>query len=328
MDNNSEIKPKSWFRLKVDKILKNKKNKLNNMEKRKFDLVNQLIWMTPALFLLAMFLYYSIFIVFQTGFNSAKRPLIDFQFSTVNFKNVISDSTFTIALRNSLIYTVVVIPISLLITLTTAKFLSNILNKKVFSFLQSLFFLPYVTSSMAIAMSFSFIFSSGDFGLMNRILGWFGVDSILWKSPGKGIILVMIYGIWRSLPFEIIMFTGAFLKLDNRYYQAASIDGMPKWKQFWRISIPGVVPMIVYMITTGIISSFKVFPLGLFGSYIDATNSNSQTVVFYIYDKINASSTSPSYQKAGAASIILMAIILALTIVNKRISNILNKKYG
>ncbi|AHI52900.1 carbohydrate ABC transporter permease [Spiroplasma culicicola] len=308
-------------------VTKKKKTKSINMERTKFDFLYQMIWITPALAFLFIFSYYSIFIVFRNGFNSASRPILNFEFSFINFKNVANDASFQIALRNSLLYSVVVIPISLTFSMTTAKLLSNVLNKKLFSFLQSLFFLPYVTSAMAISMSFAFIFSPDNYGLINQILLALGFDKVDWTSKSNGIILVMIYGVWRSLPFEIIMFTATFLRIDKRYYHAAAVDGVPKWKQFWKISIPRAMPMIVYMITTGIISSFKVFPLGLFGSYEGAAQANAQTVVFYIFDKVNASSTSPSYGKGGAASIILMTIILAITIVNKFITNHLSKKY-
>ncbi|ASP28546.1 sugar ABC transporter permease [Spiroplasma corruscae] len=308
-------------------IFKRKNKTTKNMESKKTDFLYQLIWITPALVFLAVFSYYAIFIVFRNGFNGARRPLLDFQATLSNFKNIFDDPNFIISLRNSLLYSIVVIPTTLIITLTTAKVLSNVLNKKMFSFLQSLFFLPYVTSTMAISMSFAYIFLPEKYGLANTILNSFGLESVDWTSKKNGIFLVMIFGIWRTMPFQIIMFTATFLRIDPRYYQAASVDGMPRWKQFWRVSIPRAVPMIVYMITTGIIGSFKVFPLGLFGSYEASVAANAQTVVFYIFSKVNPSSTQQSYGKGGAASLVLMAIILIITIANRQVSKLLTKKY-
>ncbi|AOG60859.1 sugar ABC transporter permease [Spiroplasma helicoides] len=319
--------PVSVTETKKKKFFLRKKSSSKNMESKKTDFLYQLIWITPALVFLVVFSYYSIFIVFRNGFNGARRPLLDFQGTVANFDNIFKDPNFIISLRNSLLYSVVVIPTTLLITLTTAKVLSNVLNKRMFSFLQSLFFLPYVTSAMAISMSFAYIFLPEKYGLANTILNSLGLGTVDWTSKKNGIFLVMIFGIWRTMPFQIIMFTATFLRIDPRYYQAASVDGMPKWKQFWKVSIPRAVPMIVYMITTGIIGSFKVFPLGLFGSYEASVAANAQTVVFYIFSKVNPSSAQQSYGKGGAASIVLMAIILVITIINRQISKVLTKKY-
>ncbi|ATZ17626.1 carbohydrate ABC transporter permease [Mesoplasma melaleucae] len=300
-------------------------SKPKNMESRKSDLWIQLIWIIPGLFFILLFSYYAIYIIFAQGFN-ANGALEGFILSIKNFQNVLYKSNeFPIALRNTLIYSVVAIPISLLIALITAKALSNILNRRIFSFLQSAFFLPYVTSSLAVAMAFSMIFSNNGTSLLNQFFRWIGTGSIDWAKPSNAIIVLIIYGVWGMLPFKIILFTAAFMKIDKRLYQAASIDGTPQWLQFWKISIPQIMLVIIYTITTGIIGGFKFMPFGLYPSYQSAVASQAQTAVYYIFNKTSQSAGAAG--EAGAASIILMSIILVMTIFNRYLTKYLNKKF-
>lgn len=330
MDTNLETKDQGkGFKIKfVHSVNVAKTNMKKKNNTKKYDsFFMQLIWVTPAFVFLGIFVFFSAYIVFHDGFNGLSQTLNDFVFSTTNFKQVINDATFQIALRNSMLYVVITIPIAITISTLVAKALSTILKKRIFSFLQGVFFLPYVTSAMAVSMSFVYLFSSK--GIVNQIIGIFGGDVIPWLNDKRyAIFVVLILGIWKSLPFQIIMLTSAFMRVNNQYYAAASIDGMRKSKQFFRVSLPQIIPMIVYLVTIGIIGSFKALPLGLFGSETDAEKVNAQTIVFWIYERITGASLGAvSYGKAGAASIILMSIILAVTIVTRIISRQLGKRY-
>lgn len=302
---------------------KNKKKRAINMQKNRFDIAMQLTWITPALVFVALFTIYAIYIVFRDGFN-ARAATNNFVGSVINFKVLVHDISFGRSILNSFLYVAISLPVSLLISLGVAKFLSNIKNRKVFSVLQSLFFLPYVTSAIAIAMAFSMIFSNDSNSLFAQLVKACGGKAIDWTNPVNAIALLLVYGIWMMLPFQIIMFTSAFMSVDKRLYQAASIDGMSKWKQFWSVSIPQIMPIIIYMVTTNIIGAFKFMPLGLFPSYANAQASGAQTVVYYIFNNITATH---NYGKAGAASIILMAIILTMSIANAFLTKFLKKKY-
>ncbi|ATZ16925.1 sn-glycerol-3-phosphate ABC transporter permease [Williamsoniiplasma luminosum] len=303
------------------------KMKSKKMSKKDDNALIQLIWITPALAFIALFIFFSAFIVFKNGFN--KFPLdIKWEFTFDVFTAVARDETFQRALINSLMYVAFVVPIGLIFSIGVAKALSALLSKRMFSFLQGIFFLPYVTSAMAVAMAFAFMFSSNDAGIFNKLLGAFGIKPISWlEDPKYAIVTVFIFGIWRSLPFQIVMLTTAFMRINTQYYSAASVDGMKKWKQFWRVSIPQIVPTIIYLVTVGIIGSFKALPLGLFGSEKKAESVNAQTIVFWIYDRTTGAGGIQSNQMAGAASIILLAIILAVTIINRQITKMLNKRY-
>ncbi|PPE06657.1 carbohydrate ABC transporter permease [Mesoplasma corruscae] len=345
MQNNDwskKTKTKEFNELKDNpKGIQDKKNsdfrpkflapKPKNMEKSKFDFLNQLLWITPGLIFVLIFSYFSIFIVFRYGFSDG-GSVGNFVFSFQQIKFILfEDQTreFVYSLRNTFIYVVISVPISLFIALFTAKALSNLLSKKAYGFFQSTLFLPYVTSSLAVAMVFSTLFLNGGDPVINTFMKIFIKDfNVNWREPKYTMILLVIFGVWRMLPFKIIMFTSAFLRVDKRLYQAASLDGTPKWQQFWKISLPQILPVIIYMITTSIIGGFKFMPLGLFNNYAEARQSSAQTAVYYIFDKVNPSGGGiPSYGKAGAASIVLMVLTLLMTIFNKKLSKFLNKKY-
>jgi len=324
---NSTIEVDSTLNLattkKEPKNLFFKRKKSKNMEKGRFDLINQLIWITPALFFVLLFTVFAIFIVFRDGFNG-RASAANFVWSIQNFQRIAEDDSFKEAILNSFLYVAIAVPGSILLSLLVAKSLSNVLNKGLFSFLQSLFFMPFVTSAIAVAMAFSMIFSSDTNSLFNQLMEAIGVSTVDFTRPVPAKALLLTYGIWRMLPFQIIMFTAAFMGVDKRLYNAASVDGVPKWRQFWTISIPQIMPIIIYMVTTGIIGAFKFMPLGLFQSYTDAEAAGVQTVVYYIFHAIKEVY---NYGRAGAASIILMAIIMAMTIINWTITRWLRKKY-
>ncbi|AGY41090.1 ABC transport permease protein [Mesoplasma florum W37] len=183
-------------------------------------------------------------------------------------------------------------------------------------------------SSLAVAMAFSIIFSNGGNSLLAQVLDKLGLGNIDWLKPRNAITMTTIYGIWRMLPFQIILFTAAFLKVDKRLYHAAAIDGVSRWRQYWEISIPQIMPVIIYMVTTGIIGSLKFIPFGLFTNYEEAVKSQAQTAVYYIFNQINGDIGSiASYSKGGAAAIVLMIIILVITLANALLSKYLRKKF-
>lgn len=306
-----------------------KKTNTKNLEKNRFDAFNQLIWVLPAFFFICVFSYFSIFIVFKFGLSENGGQGV-FKLSFASIKELFTEplKEFPIALRNTLLYVALSVPISLLLSLWVGKSLSNVLNRKAFAFFQSALFLPYVTSSLAVAMAFSIIFSNSNDSLLAQLLNKLGLENIDWTKPKNAITMTTIYGVWKMLPFQIILFTAAFLKVDKRLYHAAAVDGVPRWKQYWQISIPQIMPVIVYMVTTGIIGSLKFIPFGLFTNYDEAVKAHAQTAVYYIFNQINGDiGTVASYSKGGAAAIILMLIILVITLFNAVLSKYLRKKF-
>lgn len=182
-----------------------------------------------------------------------------------------------------------------------------------------LYFLPYVTSVIAIGIVWSWIFNS-NYGLLNYILSWFGIDAIPWlNSPDYALTALIIFSIWKSMAFDILIFLAGLQTISPDLYSAARVDATPKWRVFTKITIPGISPMIAYAFIMGIINAFKVYNevFSLFGGKAGSANS-AITVVYYIYDKFY---NSADYGVASAAAVVLFVIILTLTMIQRFVSS-------
>jgi len=231
------------------------------------------------------------------------------------------DDTFiTYALINTLIIVFVTVPASVLIALLIAVGLNSIKwFNKIF---QTIFFIPYVTNSMAIGMVFAVMFHK-DYGLINALFGSTGKN---WIDIGAGrwsaMIVLCIYIVWHALPYKILIFLSGLQSIDKQYYQAAKIDATPKFKTFWRITIPLLSPQIVYVCITSFIGSFKEYssikallnnpgPNG-------AQDNSLLTIVYYIYNGLSQVNT---VSMAAAAAVVLLVIILFFTFINLYVSS-------
>ncbi|WP_169835694.1 carbohydrate ABC transporter permease [Mesoplasma lactucae] len=248
--------------------------------------------MLPAVILILLFIAYPLFIIFKNGFNSV--PVSgDFIGGWYQFHQIFTDKNFLWAIANTVIYAAIAIPISLFISIIIAKGISKVWHPRI---LQSAFFMPFLASSLALGMVFQTLFNPMGF-----------------TSQVQTKALLILYGVFQTLPFRVIMFTTAYMAIDQRMYKAAKADGMRWYQIFWRIDLSEIAPIILYTLTTGIISAFKFIPFGLFTDYNSAIAHGGQTMVYYIYAQINEIQ---NYGKASAASIILIIIVLILTIAN------------
>lgn len=237
-----------------------------------------------------------------------------------NFKEVLSYEDFTkYALPNTLIIVVVTVPCSIALALLIAVGLNSIkcLNK-VF---QTIFFMPYVTNSIAVGMVFAVIFA-GTNGLWNTI---FGLGNIKWVDMNapqwRGMFALCVYIIWHALPYKILIFLSGLQGIDKQYYQAAKIDSATKIKTFWRVTVPLLSPQIVYILITSMIGSFKEYSsvVAMFNDKkgtVSSNDPNMYTVVYYIYDNIGEH---PAF--ASAAAVLLFIIIMIFTFIQKRVSD-------
>lgn len=256
-----------------------------------------------------------------------------------NFKTVFSDPDFGNAIINTLIITVISVPLSIFISLLLAVFLNSI--KFMRGFYQTIFFLPYVTNTIAIGMVFSIMFkgytinSEGVYqsqGLINKFLGWFGVRAQNWVSLdaprfNSGVAIV-VYNIWNSIAFKVLVFMSGLQSIDKQYYDAARIDGSNKFTIFRRITLPLLSPQVLYIMITSTIGSFKMYTsvISLFsnseanngaGSFGGAVHKEWLTIVGYIY--INRARTE-TLAVASAGAVVLLGIILVITAVQMQVS--------
>ncbi len=253
------------------------------------------------------------------------------KFGINNFTYVLTSkgSDFMVCLRNTFILTIITVPISTILALLIAVALNSI--KPLQRLLQTIFFLPYVTNSIAIGMVFAAMFNivginstSESVGIINNILSIFGVERINWINYGAeswaSFTALIIYIVWNALPFKILILLGGLQSINKQYYDAAKIDSTPKWRVLLRITVPLLSPMLTYTVITSFIGGFKEYSsvVGIFGeAKAVAGGANMNTIVGHIQNHLTKTR---DYGLAGAAALILFGIIFVVTMINLRIS--------
>ena len=281
------------------------------------------LYLLPALLLLGVFMVYPLIDVFiysfEEGYNSASQT--SFGTGLYNYSYVLHDPYFLQALKNTAILVGITVPLSTVFALVISLALASI--QKLRSLFQTVFFLPYVTNTLAVGLVFMILFQKTDYsdGLVNLVLSLFGmtpIDFIDGPYAAKMFVLCF-YTIWVVLPFKILILTSALASVKEDYYNAARVDGTPKWRMFTRITLPMISPMLFYLVITGFIGAFKAYSdaVALFGTNLNAAEMN--TIVGYIYDMLYGEGGGyPSY--ASAAAILLFAIVLTVTCINLTVS--------
>lgn len=228
------------------------------------------------------------------------------------FSDVIQDKTFQVGLRNSVVYSLTALPISLIISLIIASTIAHVYNKFARGFWQTVFFLPYVTSSIAIATSFAYLFNTQT-GLINKIFGL----NIYWLDDPtfdgwNAFFVILIEGVWKNVAFQILILTSAMLSINTTLYKAASIDGASKFKQFFKITLPSIGRSINLLIILGILSGVKVFPLALYPNNPNYGISNgASTLMLLIYKYVK----SGDYNYAGVVTVLLFFIGILYSVI-------------
>ena len=277
------------------------------------------LYLLPAILFLGCFMVYPLIDVFvyslEEGYNFASQTY--FGVGTYNYSYVLHDPYFLQAVKNTFLLVVITVPVSTGLALLISLGLSSI--KPLRDLFQTIYFLPYVTNTLAVGLVFMILFQKTEYtdGLVNLMIQWFGgpsvdfIDGPYWAK----MTVLCFYTVWVVLPFKIQILTSALAWLNPDYYKAARVDGTSRFRTFTRITLPMISPMIVYLVITGFIGAFKAYSdaVALFGTDLNAAGMN--TIVGYVYDMLyGASGGYPSY--ASAAAIILFAIVLTITCVN------------
>ncbi len=281
------------------------------------------LYLLPAMLFLGIFMVYPLIDVFiysfEEGYNSASQT--SFGIGLYNYAYVLRDPYFLQAVKNTFILVMITVPLSTGLALLISLGLSSIPALK--NLFQTIYFLPYVTNTLAVGLVFMILFKKTAYsdGLINLLINLFGGSSVDFiDGPYWAKMLVLcIYTVWIVLPFKILILTSALASVNEIYYNAARVDGTSKFRIFTRITLPMISPMVFYLIITGFIGAFKAYSdaVALFGTDLNAAEMN--TIVGYVYDMLYGDSGGyPSY--ASAAAIILFAIILTITCINLLIS--------
>jgi multiple sugar transport system permease protein len=281
------------------------------------------LYLLPAILFLGIFMVYPLVDVFiysfEEGFNSSSQTY--FGIGTYNYSYILRDPYFLQALKNTFILVIITVPLSTALALLISVGLSSI--KWIKNLYQTVFFLPYVTNTLAVGLVFMILFKPTAYsdGLINLIINFFGgstVDFIGGPYWAKMLVLC-IYTVWVVMPFKILILTSALASVNRNYYDAARIDGTSRMRIFRKITLPMISPMLFYLVITGFIGAFKAYSdaVALFGTELNAAEMN--TLVGYVYDMLYGEGGGfPSY--ASAAAIVLFAIVLTITVINLLIS--------
>ena len=281
------------------------------------------LYLAPALAFLIFFMVYPLIDVFiysfEEGYNSASQTY--FGVGGYNYSYVLRDPYFLQAVKNTFILVIFTVPISTILALLISLALNSI--EKLKKLLQTIYFLPYVTNTLAVGLVFMILFrktpyTDGLINMMIKALGMTTVDFIEGPYWAKMLVLC-VYVIWIVMPFKILILTSALASVNPVYYKAARIDGASKTRIFFKITLPMISPMIFYLVITGFIGAFKAYSdaVAIFGVDLNAAGMN--TMVGYVYDMLYGDGGGyPSY--ASAAAIILFAIVLTITVINLIVS--------
>ena len=312
------------------------------------------LYLAPAILLLLVFTVWPIIntvsMAFQEGYDEAlnqqMRELskrtgetyrVSYPIGIANFREVLAYKGFSTALLNTMLLCVATVPISTMLALLIAVALNSI--KPLQKLLQTIFFLPYVTNSIAIGMVFAAMFNvinpsvvngtvvnSDSLGIINNVVQFFGGKPISWINQGSpawaNMVVLIVYIVWNALPFKILVLLGGLQSVNKQYYEAARVDGTPRRRVFTKITVPLLSPMIVYVVITGFIGGFKEYSsvVGIFGDKMGPSDNQKamNTMVGYIYDALAGGEAAQG--RASAAALILFGIILVVTLINLQIS--------
>lgn len=282
------------------------------------------LYLLPAILFLGVFMVYPLIDVFiysfEEGYNSASQTY--YGTGLYNYSYVLHDTYFLQTVKNTFILVIITVPLSTLLSLLISMAVSSI--KALKNLFQTVYFLPYVTNTLAVGLVFMILFKKTAYtdGLINLMLAWFGkgpvdfIDGPYWAK----MFVLCFYTIWVVMPFKVLILTGALASVDKNYYNAARVDGTSRFRIFIRITLPMISPTVFYLVITGFIGAFKAYSdaVALFGTDLNAAGMN--TIVGYVYDMLYGNGGGyPSY--ASAAAIILFVIVLTITCINLLVSS-------
>lgn len=228
-----------------------------------------------------------------------------------NFIYVLKDPEFLMAMKNTFVFAFVAAPLGILVALIIALILNS--NIKFQKFFRSAYFLPFVTSTTAVAIVWRWMLNK-DYGVVNAILGTFGMAKVAWLTDPKMTIPILIaLSIWKGLGYKVIIILAGLQNVDKKYELAGRIDGASRLQRLWHITIPIIRPTLVFLSITTLISSFKIFDeVYILYQQQPGPLQSGLTIVYYIFTKFYRNG---EFAVASAAAFILFIVILVITIV-------------
>ncbi len=278
------------------------------------------LFLLPALIIIGIF---NVLPLIKTFIMSMQKgTLNNLKFNGLkNFEIVLKDPKFHTAIGNTALFAFVVVPVGLIISMFIAiTIYEKIKYKDIF---ETIFFIPYLTSVIAVGVVFRFLLN-GEYGFVNYILGIFNVGPFNFlDDPNMSMITLIIFGIWSGLAFNIIILLSGLRNVNESYYKVADMFGATKMEQFFRITLPQMVPIITFLLMVNFINAFKVYAqvFSIFNGKAGIADS-ATTGVFYIFNKFYVENR---YGQGMAAAVILFVLILIFTLIQNRILKRISK---
>jgi ABC-type sugar transport system permease subunit len=269
----------------------------------------------PALAFMIIFIYYPLANSFYLSFTNWNMTKPTKKFVGIdNYTYLLSSETFYKVLKVTFTYTI----LDVLLTLGIGLLLALLFNvaSKFFDFMRAVLFMPYYISMVIVSMIFLWIFNP-QYGLANEVIGMLGLEPVKWlTNPTTALWVLIIVSVWKGVGFAMIIFIAGLRSIPLEYYEASSIDGANKWWQFWKITLPLLSPITLFLVVTNFISSMQVFQsvdIMTNGGPLEATKA----MVYWIYDMAFAEFRTG---RASALVIIFFFIIILLTLLQMFVS--------
>jgi multiple sugar transport system permease protein len=276
-----------------------------------------ILYVLPSFLILLIF---SLIPLFMTGYISFTKYNVMQPSQWIGLNNYIAmmkDPFFLPAIKNTIVYTLLTVPIQTILALLIAFVLANVFNKKFGNFIKSALFIPVISSSILVGTVWKFMFAT-ESGIINQILGMMGVSKINWLGEYTlALVSVCIVAIWKNVGYFLVIYYAGIMDIPRSHFEAAQVDGATKWQQLLYITIPALKPITYLVITLGTIWSFQVFDL-VYTMTGGGPGTATITMVMSIYQ------TGFKQYKMGyasAMSFILFLIIIAVSILQKRLFN-------
>lgn len=275
------------------------------------------IYIFPALLILLVFKIYPIIksfaMAFYTDFDYLSGEV--YERGLDNFQYVLSDSDFYLSLKNTFLFVLGAVPLSIIVSLGFALLLNSKIKFK--GFFRSVYFLPFVTSTVALSIIWRWIFN-GDYGLANYIVLSLGGKKIRWlTNPNLTIPILVLFNVWKGMGYKIIIFLAGLQNIDEKYYLSARIDGASKWNRFKNITLPLLSPTLFFVSITSVIGAFKIFD-EVFVLYNTSTGplKSGLTIVYYVFNKFYRHW---QFSISSAAAFVLFIIIFIFTVIQLKV---------
>jgi multiple sugar transport system permease protein len=281
--------------------------------KKKGDGWSAMLFLSPTLVVFSAFVIFPVLFSFYLSFHtwnmfSTEREFVGFD----NYVAILGNPEFWEVLKNTLVYTLGTIPLNMVAALAVAIWLNKrVIGKK---FLRTAFFAPAVMSSVAAAVIWRWVYEP-NFGLLNYILGWFGVPAVNWlNDPTAAMFALIMMGTWKTFGVNMVLFSAGLQGIPEHYYEAAEIDGAGRWHKFWHITVPLLSPTTFFILIMSVIGSFQVFDI-VYVLTSGGPLGTTKVLVFYLYEHA-FKFFEMGY--ASAVAYILFAIVFFLTLAQTR----------